>query len=157
MPVYRNNPVIFLIIIQVDYLLGSNPIKMSYMVGYGRNFPRKIHHRGSTCPSIDKRRRQIKCRENFKTSQKISGFIVFVQNYHFYCFCQNIHFLDKIALLYKKKKKKKILFFFFLFLFLLFLLLLPEKKNNFFFLFFFFFFFFFFPDLHLLLLLPGCV
>ncbi|KAK1577061.1 hypothetical protein Q3G72_018721 [Acer saccharum] len=48
---------------QVDYLLGSNPIKMSYMVGYGRNFPRKIHHRGSTCPSIDKRRRQIKCRD----------------------------------------------------------------------------------------------
>ncbi|KAK0597791.1 hypothetical protein LWI29_028618 [Acer saccharum] len=47
----------------VDYLLGSNPIKMSYMVGYGRNFPRKIHHRGSTCPSIDKRRRQIKCHD----------------------------------------------------------------------------------------------
>ncbi|KAK3220976.1 hypothetical protein Dsin_014946 [Dipteronia sinensis] len=42
---------------QVDYLLGSNPIKMSYMVGYGRNFPRKIHHRGSTLPSIDKCRR----------------------------------------------------------------------------------------------------
>ncbi|KAK0597322.1 hypothetical protein LWI29_024040 [Acer saccharum] len=48
---------------QVDYLLGSNPIKMSYMVGYGRNFPRKIHHRGSTLPSIDKRRRQIKCHD----------------------------------------------------------------------------------------------
>ncbi|KAL5746050.1 hypothetical protein ACOSP7_027196 [Xanthoceras sorbifolium] len=47
---------------QVDYLLGSNPIKMSYMVGYGGNFPRKIHHRGSTLPSIDKHVQQMKCR-----------------------------------------------------------------------------------------------
>ena len=44
-----------------------------------------------------------KIRVNFITSQKISVFTVFVQDYDLYCFCQNFHFLDKIAHLYKKK------------------------------------------------------
>ncbi|CAA0809825.1 Endoglucanase 3 [Striga hermonthica] len=39
---------------QVDYILGDNPMKMSYMVGYGTNFPKKIHHRGSSMPQFDK-------------------------------------------------------------------------------------------------------
>ncbi|XP_071731389.1 endoglucanase 9-like [Rutidosis leptorrhynchoides] len=37
---------------QVDYILGDNPMKMSYMVGYGTNYPKRIHHRGSSIPSI---------------------------------------------------------------------------------------------------------
>ncbi|KAF9617183.1 hypothetical protein IFM89_034334 [Coptis chinensis] len=37
---------------QVDYILGNNPMKMSYMVGYGSRFPEKIHHRGSSLPSV---------------------------------------------------------------------------------------------------------
>ncbi|KAI4972940.1 hypothetical protein ZWY2020_006907 [Hordeum vulgare] len=36
---------------QVDYILGNNPLRMSYMVGYGERFPRRIHHRGSSLPS----------------------------------------------------------------------------------------------------------
>ncbi|KAE8666534.1 Endoglucanase 9 [Hibiscus syriacus] len=36
---------------QVNYILGENPIKMSYMVGFGPNFPKRIHHRGSSLPS----------------------------------------------------------------------------------------------------------
>ncbi|XP_027149270.1 endoglucanase 9 [Coffea eugenioides] len=36
---------------QVDYILGENPLKMSYMVGYGSDYPRRIHHRGSSLPS----------------------------------------------------------------------------------------------------------
>ncbi|KAJ4706208.1 Endoglucanase [Melia azedarach] len=48
---------------QVDYLLGSNPLNMSYMVGYGRKFPGKIHHRGSSLPSIDTHPRHIKCKD----------------------------------------------------------------------------------------------
>ncbi|KAL3641506.1 Beta-glucosidase cel3A [Castilleja foliolosa] len=35
---------------QVDYILGDNPKNMSYMVGYGTNYPQKIHHRGSSVP-----------------------------------------------------------------------------------------------------------
>ncbi|XP_020106748.1 endoglucanase 1-like [Ananas comosus] len=37
---------------QVDYILGENPRGMSYMVGYGENFPRRIHHRDSSIPTI---------------------------------------------------------------------------------------------------------
>ncbi|CAH9097994.1 unnamed protein product [Cuscuta europaea] len=37
---------------QVDYILGSNPMKMSYMVGYGKKYPQYIHHRGSSLPSL---------------------------------------------------------------------------------------------------------
>ncbi|KAI4315468.1 hypothetical protein L6164_028273 [Bauhinia variegata] len=33
---------------QVDYILGNNPMKMSYMVGFGSKYPRQLHHRGSS-------------------------------------------------------------------------------------------------------------
>ncbi|KAK7376082.1 hypothetical protein VNO78_34934 [Psophocarpus tetragonolobus] len=35
---------------QADYVLGENPVKMSYLVGYGSHFPKYIHHRGSSIP-----------------------------------------------------------------------------------------------------------
>ncbi|KAG5240067.1 endoglucanase [Salix suchowensis] len=31
---------------QINYILGDNPMKMSYVVGYGTKFPRHVHHRG---------------------------------------------------------------------------------------------------------------
>ncbi|CAH9116913.1 unnamed protein product [Cuscuta epithymum] len=37
---------------QVDYVLGDNPKGMSYMVGFGDNYPRQLHHRGSSLPSV---------------------------------------------------------------------------------------------------------
>ena len=55
---------------QVDYLLGSNSMGMSFMVGYGQKFPQRIHHRGSTLPSIDKYPKRLKCHDGdefFKT------------------------------------------------------------------------------------------
>ncbi|XP_041007671.1 endoglucanase 8-like [Juglans microcarpa x Juglans regia] len=48
---------------QVDYLLGNNPLGMSYMVGFGPKFPRKIHHRGATLPSIHKHPQKLGCRD----------------------------------------------------------------------------------------------
>ncbi|GMP69953.1 hypothetical protein CsSME_00029020 [Camellia sinensis var. sinensis] len=48
---------------QVDYILGNNPSGMSYMVGYGNKFPRYIHHRGSSLPSIDKHPEHINCED----------------------------------------------------------------------------------------------
>ncbi|OMO85840.1 Glycoside hydrolase, family 9 [Corchorus capsularis] len=48
---------------QVDYILGSNPLKMSYMVGYGNKFPQRIHHRGASLPSISQHPQQIDCSE----------------------------------------------------------------------------------------------
>ncbi|KAH1131500.1 hypothetical protein J1N35_002878 [Gossypium stocksii] len=46
---------------QVDYILGSNPLNMSYMVGYGKKFPERIHHRGSSLPSITQHLQHIDC------------------------------------------------------------------------------------------------
>ncbi|XP_019191748.1 PREDICTED: endoglucanase 4-like [Ipomoea nil] len=37
---------------QVDYILGNNPIQMSYMVGYGFKYPQRAHHRGASLPSV---------------------------------------------------------------------------------------------------------
>nr|XP_010934146.2 endoglucanase 8-like [Elaeis guineensis] len=48
---------------QTDYMLGSNPLQMSYMVGYGQKFPQRIHHRGSSLPSIDQHPGRIGCQD----------------------------------------------------------------------------------------------
>ncbi|KAL9238051.1 hypothetical protein vseg_012527 [Gypsophila vaccaria] len=36
---------------QADYVLGKNPMKMSYLVGYGDNYPQYVHHRGASIPA----------------------------------------------------------------------------------------------------------
>lgn len=50
----------------MDYVLGVNPIKMSYMVGFGSNFPRRIHHRGSSLPSLASHPQSIGCDGGFQ-------------------------------------------------------------------------------------------
>lgn len=35
---------------QIDYILGKNPRKMSYIVGYGSHYPKHVHHRGASIP-----------------------------------------------------------------------------------------------------------
>lgn len=44
-------------------MLGSNPLSMSYMVGYSNKFPKRIHHRGSTLPSLDQHPGKIRCKD----------------------------------------------------------------------------------------------
>nr|XP_004491466.1 endoglucanase 11-like [Cicer arietinum] len=39
---------------QVDYILGSNPMGISYLVGYGPKFPQRVHHRGASIKSYNK-------------------------------------------------------------------------------------------------------
>ncbi|KAI9107172.1 hypothetical protein K1719_021781 [Acacia pycnantha] len=36
---------------QLDYIMGKNPMKMSYIVGYGKKFPRHPHHRAASTPN----------------------------------------------------------------------------------------------------------
>ncbi|GMH30875.1 hypothetical protein Nepgr_032718 [Nepenthes gracilis] len=50
---------------QVDYILGSNPMRMSYMVGYGPRYPLRIHHRGSSLPSVAVHPQKIQCSSGF--------------------------------------------------------------------------------------------
>ncbi|XP_028756044.1 endoglucanase 1-like [Neltuma alba] len=51
---------------QVDYILGDNPKKMSYMVGFGDRYPRKIHHRGSSIPSIHDHPQRVSCIDGYQ-------------------------------------------------------------------------------------------
>ncbi|XP_075504556.1 LOW QUALITY PROTEIN: endoglucanase 24-like [Primulina tabacum] len=48
---------------QVNYILGENPKGMSYMVGYSSIYPQRIHHRGSSIPSIKDHPQSIGCKE----------------------------------------------------------------------------------------------
>lgn len=40
---------------QIKYILGENPMKMSYLVGYGTKFPKHVHHRGASIPNDNKK------------------------------------------------------------------------------------------------------
>ncbi|CAA0809826.1 Endoglucanase 9 [Striga hermonthica] len=46
---------------QVDYILGDNPMNMSYMVGYGSKYPTRLHHRGASVPSIHNQSHSFGC------------------------------------------------------------------------------------------------
>jgi hypothetical protein len=35
---------------QIDYILGKNPLNMSYVVGYGDKYPQQVHHRAASIP-----------------------------------------------------------------------------------------------------------
>lgn len=35
---------------KADYILGKNPMGMSFVVGYGDKYPEYIHHRGASIP-----------------------------------------------------------------------------------------------------------
>ncbi|WOL10316.1 endoglucanase 3 [Canna indica] len=50
---------------QVDYILGDNPQQMSYMVGYGARYPQRVHHRGSSLPSVATHPAKIACSAGF--------------------------------------------------------------------------------------------
>ncbi|XP_073301882.1 endoglucanase 20-like [Primulina huaijiensis] len=50
---------------QVDYILGNNPKKMSYMVGFGNKSPTQLHHRGASIPSIHTHPAKVSCNEGY--------------------------------------------------------------------------------------------
>ncbi|KAI3874877.1 hypothetical protein MKW98_019450 [Papaver atlanticum] len=51
--------------LQVDYILGNNPLNMSYMVGFGTNYPQYIHHRASSIVSYKDDISRILCEQGF--------------------------------------------------------------------------------------------
>ncbi|XP_031249574.1 endoglucanase 20-like [Pistacia vera] len=50
---------------QVDYILGNNPMKMSYMAGFGSKFPLQVHHRGASIPSIRVLPGKVNCNDGY--------------------------------------------------------------------------------------------
>lgn len=51
--------------LQVNYILGNNPMKMSYMVGFGSKNPKQLHHRGSSIPSVHSHPSKVGCNEGY--------------------------------------------------------------------------------------------
>ncbi|XAR55131.1 Cellulase [Bertholletia excelsa] len=52
---------------QVDYILGDNPRATSYMVGYGSNYPTRVHHRAASIVSIKVNPTFVTCRGGYAT------------------------------------------------------------------------------------------
>ncbi|XP_022958869.1 endoglucanase 14-like [Cucurbita moschata] len=50
---------------QMDYILGSNPSGMSYMVGLGSKYPTQVHHRGASIVSIKTNPTPVECKAGF--------------------------------------------------------------------------------------------
>lgn len=50
---------------KVDYIVGANPKKMSYLVGFGLNYPQKVHHRAVSIVSIKEDLAHVTCKEGF--------------------------------------------------------------------------------------------
>ncbi|KAK7316558.1 hypothetical protein RJT34_00112 [Clitoria ternatea] len=50
---------------QVDYILGLNPLNMSYLVGYGSKYPNRVHHRGASIVSYRENKGFIGCTQGY--------------------------------------------------------------------------------------------
>ncbi|BBM99335.1 endoglucanase [Marchantia polymorpha subsp. ruderalis] len=55
---------------QIDYILGHNPRGMSYMVGFSNNYPKEVHHRGSSIVSIKVDSAHVQCKDGYATWYK---------------------------------------------------------------------------------------
>ncbi|KAH7366467.1 hypothetical protein KP509_18G079600 [Ceratopteris richardii] len=52
---------------QVDYILGVNPRGTSYMIGFGSNYPQRVHHRAASIISYKKDPTFVACRVGYRT------------------------------------------------------------------------------------------
>ncbi|KAL3503550.1 hypothetical protein ACH5RR_037999 [Cinchona calisaya] len=50
---------------QVDYILGSNPMAISYLVGHGSRYPQRVHHRGASMESYRNNKGFIGCTQGY--------------------------------------------------------------------------------------------
>ncbi|KAH7860841.1 hypothetical protein Vadar_018647 [Vaccinium darrowii] len=50
---------------QIDYILGSNPMTTSYLVGYGPTYPKRVHHRGASMESYKESKGFIGCTQGY--------------------------------------------------------------------------------------------
>ncbi|XP_047306648.1 endoglucanase 16 [Impatiens glandulifera] len=57
---------------QMDYILGDNPLKRSYMVGFGENPPLQAHHRGASVPKMSTQE-VVNCGMSFTKWYNVDG------------------------------------------------------------------------------------
>ncbi|KAH7843237.1 hypothetical protein Vadar_014269 [Vaccinium darrowii] len=52
---------------KADYMLGKNPMSVSYVVGYGKKYPIHVHHRGASIASVSVLHSSVGCMQGFDT------------------------------------------------------------------------------------------
>ncbi|CAH9117094.1 unnamed protein product [Cuscuta europaea] len=52
---------------QVDYILGTNPMGTSYLVGFGSKYPQRVHHRAASIVSYKREKSFIGCMQGYFT------------------------------------------------------------------------------------------
>ncbi|CAH9063477.1 unnamed protein product [Cuscuta epithymum] len=52
---------------QVDYILGTNPMGTSYLVGFGPKYPQRVHHRAASIVSYKREKSFIGCMQGYFT------------------------------------------------------------------------------------------
>ncbi|XP_074591643.1 endoglucanase 9-like [Curcuma longa] len=55
---------------QIDYILGRNPHRTSYVVGFGSQYPKHVHHRGASIPKNRRERYDCKGGRKWRDSRK---------------------------------------------------------------------------------------
>ncbi|KAG0602002.1 hypothetical protein M758_11G153800 [Ceratodon purpureus] len=50
---------------QLDYMLGKNPLRRSYMAGFGKNPPLQVHHRSASIVSIHTNPNHVACGQGY--------------------------------------------------------------------------------------------
>ncbi|XP_072969295.1 endoglucanase 11-like [Typha angustifolia] len=50
---------------QTDYILGSNPLGLSYLVGFGPKYPKRVHHRAASTISYKEDKSFIGCAQGY--------------------------------------------------------------------------------------------
>ncbi|CAA0815358.1 Endoglucanase 11 [Striga hermonthica] len=59
--------ILSLVQLQVAYILGANPMGLSYLVGYGPAYPRRVHHRGASMESYRDSKVFVGCTQGYDT------------------------------------------------------------------------------------------
>ncbi|BBM99915.1 endoglucanase [Marchantia polymorpha subsp. ruderalis] len=60
---------------QIDYILGNNPARMSYVVGFGTRYPTQVHHRAASIP-LDKNKYTCKGGYKFRDSKSPNKYVI---------------------------------------------------------------------------------
>ncbi|XP_042409281.1 endoglucanase 7-like [Zingiber officinale] len=50
---------------QAEYILGSNPMRISYLVGFGPKYPVRVHHRGASIVALKRSKDFIGCTQGY--------------------------------------------------------------------------------------------
>lgn len=67
------NEILSFVVSQIEYILGSNPVGMSYLVGYGPTYPKRVHHRGASATSYRDSKAFVGCMQGYHSWLQHNG------------------------------------------------------------------------------------